>query len=187
MMHTILDLLSPLLSLAVLVVVAVREIAWSKRYKAARDAEAEALKARVETLRELTSPAVKEHLDATKTLLEERIEDLKNLGRNATQSAARLRRTVLLLCYCVETLHDSAKRKADELRRVSSTKTDVGVVLGSLLPLLVSLDLEDTTGDAPAQLLPVLVDSGDISPEEISKSDIRSTVRPARPKSIPRP
>jgi len=89
-MQLIFNMILTALSVAVLVVVAVRELAWSRRYERARDAEATALSARIAAAESLTSPKVKEHFDAMKAMLEQSVAQLSSQKDSATSAVAQL-------------------------------------------------------------------------------------------------
>ncbi len=64
-------LTSTILSLLVLLVTAIVELAWSRRYRAAKNAEIHALRAEIESLKEMTPMKVREYYLSTKELLEQ--------------------------------------------------------------------------------------------------------------------
>jgi hypothetical protein len=159
-MNTLFSLLSALLSIAVLVLVAIREVAWSKRYRAARDAEAIALKARLEMVQDLTSPRIKEHYDATKVMLEDLIKKLEGQKLDASQTVKRLQMGMVVAHITSLGLAEAARERArtiellaglavagaasspelqadiDSLTKLASARTNVDVSLALILKVI---------------------------------------------------
>jgi hypothetical protein len=128
------SLFSGILSLLVLLTVAVAEILWSKRYRDAKKAEIEALRAEIEGLKEMTPNKVREYFISTKDMLGQHIDELKaDLDK---VNHERARQEVL-----VQALQSEGALRDAELRAAQAEVTRRDGEIAALKSSIANLDL----------------------------------------------